>query len=306
MRRPRSPHSPCRLARHAPSRYCRSHCICAKNTGTDRLHVLAARRFLRADRGGARAAAPLRHSTQMMEGGRAGRDDAPPCMRGEGEGGAPERGICVGAPTFVPGRAMHVDAGPQGSEQGAGRSEQGIMRVWKRPVNGCDEWAGPACPDGHMWTVDGPRAACYRTSNGQRYSYVCGVCYKGFDQLRPCHVPPGGVRDARWKPSLDPPAPAASGPTAPTAVAPIGQNEKPRRGRRHNRAAKHAGLEGVKPGQSACEIKMGFHNCRGQRSDEACRDAYIARLLEHFDIVMIEGATTCIITMLHGARRPKP
>ena len=54
--------------------------------------------------------------------------------------------------------------------------------------------AGPRCPAEHDVLVCGTRAARQVGSNEQRYTYVCRVCLKHFDQLRPNRLAPGADR----------------------------------------------------------------------------------------------------------------
>ena len=58
---------------------------------------------------------------------------------------------------------------------------------------------GPRCPAEHGFAQDGTRAARHIAPNAERYTYLCNVCMRYFDQRWPGRVRHGENKGARWR-----------------------------------------------------------------------------------------------------------
>ena len=153
------------------------------------------------------------------------------------------------------------------------------------PRGGVSSVGGPMCPDDHWYCSDGTRAARQVRSNADRYTYQCNVCLRHFDQRRPNLVRQDESRDPRWRDDIDRNPHSVTEtctpcmqPTQPT-VSPATQ-QRQRHGRRHKPP-----LWPLRPGNTQGELRFGFHNSSGQRTDDTARRKWISALMHQFDVV---------------------
>ena len=154
----------------------------------------------------------------------------------------------------------------------------------RRGARDCTEHGGVACVE--------QRALCARRScvgeggcnarrqlcgsGPRRYKYECRVCAKHFDQLRPDQLDDGEDREARWCA-----APGSRQPAPPTEPATQQQQAK----KRHVPGGLQPQREWLlRQGQHQAEVRIGFHNARGQK-EKGPRDEWVNRLLDRFDLV---------------------